>query len=106
MKPTPFPSAGRKGGKFKIKHGKKGMIGMSSDMELTDSQKQFWQQEGHNGGKMSLAIIHPDGRIEMDYPSEIIRRFISYQKTEMEEKVKDNTKRICEELGVNPLRFI
>ena len=48
---------------------------MSSSFNLTPSQRRFWEQENHNAGKPSLALIYPDGEVVMDYPREVINRF-------------------------------
>ena len=48
---------------------------MSSSFNLTPSQHRFWKGENHNGGKPALALIFPNGEVELDYPQEIERKF-------------------------------
>lgn len=49
---------------------------MSSELELTEEQLQFWLKESHGEiGKPAIALIYPDGRIELDYHEEILLLF-------------------------------
>jgi hypothetical protein len=41
---------------------------MGSDMFLTPSQLKFWWAEGHHmDGRPAIALIYPDGLVELDY---------------------------------------
>ena len=69
---------------------------MGSYFELTDEQKDFWLNEGHNNGNASLAIIYSDGEVEMDYPEEIT---IKFQRLDEERKeLKERLKKIGEQV--------
>jgi hypothetical protein len=48
---------------------------MSSYFDLTPKQKRFWIKESHSKGRPALALIRPNGEVELDYTDEIIRKF-------------------------------
>ena len=72
---------------------------MSSSFDLTEEQKTFFRAEGHGekGAVCAIALIYADGRVELDYHDEILRKYAEETDVKaVEARFKDATNQKAE----------